>query len=184
MPSRQNLGKDKQTQNTTNFQVLWRIISSSSYEPFSDQSVALPRSCFQFWNQVITRFTKPQRVQRVQDYKQRSFRILQLFICSPAGRGGEEASAHLPSPQDKLRSLAAGSPLGLLLPPTAGVWDGTAPPSPPFAEQQNRWRDADGSEGCFPMGQKWSCFAFCRQDTSHISSQAAVGWHHPHDQPV
>lgn len=118
------LAKDTGTQNTTTFQVAWLIISSSSCNPLP----ALPRSRFQFWNQMIARLMKPQMVQK-QDHKQRSFGISQLFICSPPGRGEEEqASAHLPSPHDKLGSPAAACPPGLPLPTTAGAQGGPAPP--------------------------------------------------------
>lgn len=122
------LAKDTGTQNTTNSQVAWRIISSSSYDPLSAYNVALPRSCFQFWNQIITRLTKPQSVWR-QHHKQLPSGILQLSIHSPTGRGGEkEASAHSPSPHNQLSSPAAASPLGLSLPLARGTQGGTAAP--------------------------------------------------------
>jgi len=74
---------------------------------------------------MITRITKPWSVHR-QDHQQLSFRILQLFICSPAGRGGEEEA--LPSQQAHLSGC---SQPGLPLPPTAGAQGVTTAPCPP-----------------------------------------------------
>lgn len=80
---------------------------------------------------MIARFTKPQSVQR-QDHEQQSFSILQLFIGSPAVRGGEaEAYGHWLSPHQKLSSPAALSPPSLSGLPEAGAQGGTAAPWPP-----------------------------------------------------
>lgn len=131
---------------------------------------------------MIARPTKPRRVQR-QDHMQRSFGILQLFLCLPAGRGGEEeekrwrrekeASGHWPSPRDKLSSPAAASPPGLSLPTTTRCPGWTCSTiATHFAEQwsgQGR-RLTAAKAACFPTGQKWSRFAFCKQDASRVSS--------------